>query len=215
METFFGLIVSLLEKLSLKRVALFGLLVAFLVGGYFLYFYTPVIGDRVLSNISSRELRVITPAAEKAIDAFMTKHSNTAVYLTVLKFNFHTNTRTPIYRSFNNDDVKKIIFERLKGGDGSLPLFIRDDVSNNDQMISIIQGETVCDPFSAGGLARVWPDLSNRFEMSCRVPVPPAFGGGVRGYIVVHSSRMLKSYELETFRLDLKLLATQVNNTAK
>lgn len=210
METFFRLAISLLDKLNLKRVILFGLLTTMALMAYYAYYYAPEIGDRYLTNIRAKELTVVKPGAQKSINSFMSKHHSTAIYLTVMKFNFLANMRAPIYHEFNNDDVKQDVFKRLNGGDGAIPLFIKDDIENNDQVISIIQGETICNTFSAGGLGRVWPDMVKIFAMSCRVPVPPA-AGGVRGYVAVHMNKILSGYELESFKLDLRLLANDLH----
>jgi hypothetical protein len=153
----------------------------------------------------------LSPAGEDSVANFMYKWRSSAVYLTVLRFEHAKNTRVPIYRFFNDDAVKKIITDRLNGGDGALPMFIANDNSNNNQMISVIQGEMTCGPFEGGGLARVWPDLVKTFTISCRVPIPPGFGGAI-GYIVVHFKQPeLRSYEFEAMKIDLAGLAIALN----
>ena len=141
----------------------------------------------------------------------MKKYNGNASYMTILRLEHAKNTRVPIYRAYNDDDVRVVVTKRLNGGDGALPMFIKDDVSNNNQMITIIQGEMVCDPFDAGGLSRVWPDLTTRFTRSCRVPIPPGFGG-VRGYIVVHfKGPPMRSYEWDAMKIDLMDLAVKIH----
>lgn len=152
----------------------------------------------------------MTYQMELDADAFMRKYQTSAAYLTILKLDHTRNTRTPIYRAFNRKDVKEAVTTRLNGGDGALPMFIKDDNSNNNQLITIMQGELTCDPFSAGGLSRVWPDLIKRFTISCRVPIPPV-PGQVRGYIVVHLDETPRPYEMETIKRDLQDLAKKMS----
>lgn len=153
----------------------------------------------------------LSRASRDLVESFMYKHRVSASYLTVLRFDFPKNTRVPIHRFFNDEDVKKVVLERLNGGDGALPIFIRDDVSNNNQIINLLHGEMDCSPFEAGGLSRVWPDLVQRFTVSCRVPIPPGFGGPT-GYMVLHMKKPeQRAYEFEAMKIDLLGLAIALN----
>lgn len=213
MEKIFELIGPILEKATFKRVLSFGLLIAFGLAGYIGFKHASPLGEVLLGSVSyeHRLPTELTPAAEQKVAIFMKKHKE-VIYLTVLQFQFEKNTRLPIHRSFNNDNLKKLIYERLNGGDGALPMFIKDDISNNTQVISILTGETRCDPFTGGGLARVWPDLANQLTLSCRVPMPPVFGESIRGYIVVHITRELSSFETEVLKLDLAILSKEIED---
>lgn len=211
MEKILLLISSIFEKISIKKVLTFGLFIIFLLSGWIGYLYAPTAINESAMLIGSKELKELTKESKQSADAFMKKHKSSALYMTVLRFEFSKNTRMPIYRNFNNADIEKLIMDRLNGGDGALPIFVKGDHSNNDQMISIMQSEYRCDPFSGGGLARVWPDLVPRFTISCRVPIPPAFNSGTRGYIVVHFNKELTQYEMDAIRIDLLLLAKTIH----
>lgn len=212
MEKFLASLVPILEKATFKRVLSVGLLIMFGLIGYIGYKQAPALGELFISSGSeNKQLIHIPPESEQTINIFMRKHKE-VVYLTVLTFKFEKNTRLPIYRAFNSDELKKIIYERLNGGDGALPMFIKNDPSNNAQIIALITGETHCDPFTGGGLARAWPDLANKLTMSCRVPIPPVFGNNIPGYMVVHVTKKLTDYEVEVLKLDLVLLAKTLND---
>lgn len=156
----------------------------------------------------------LTSANEDAVAAFMYKWKSSASYMTVLRFDYSRNTRVPIHRFFNDEEMRTILMDRLNGGDGALPIFITNDNSNNNQMITIIQGEMTCGPFVDGGLSRVWPDLAKTFTVSCRVPIPPGFGGAI-GYIVVHFKQPeLRPYEFEAMKIDLMGLSIALNISA-
>lgn len=216
MEKILAAIAPILEKATFRRVLAVGLLILFSLIGYIGYKYAPAIGSLLFtpSKSGNRPLTQIPPESEQAINIFMKKHKDVG-YLTVLIFQFEKNTRLPIYISFNSEELKKIIYDRLNGGDGALPIFINNDYSNNEQIISIIMGETRCSPFTGGGVARVWPDLANRITLSCRVPIPPVFGNNIPGYMVVHVTKKLNDYEVEVLKLDLILLSKtiyEINN---
>jgi hypothetical protein len=212
MDKIFTAFASVLTKLTLKRVLLFGLLVLVSIAGYVAYTGVDKIAARLLpSVVGPLPFMSLSEESQLAAHAFMKKYNGTASYFTALRLDHPKNTRVPIFRIFNDDDVRVIVMQRLKGGDGALPMFIKDDISNNNQMITIVQGEMVCDPFDAGGLSRVWPDLTTKLTRSCRVPIPPGFGG-VRGYIVVHfKGPPMRPYEWDAMRIDLMNLAVKIH----
>jgi hypothetical protein len=210
METFLTTLSTLLKYATFKRVLTIGLLIIFLLAGYIGYRQAPAIANLFTSN-GSRPFVFIPTESEAVIGVFMKKHTEVA-YLAVVTFKFEKNTRLPIYRTFNDEEIKKFIYERLNGGDGAIPIFIKNDESNNNQIISIISGETNCAPFSAGGLSRSIPESIPKFHTSCRAPLPPVFGDGIRGYVVAHvNGKMLSTYEIEVLKLDLILLSKLLN----
>lgn len=201
-----------IEKIISNKLFKIFLFIGILAGVF--YFGLPPLIDYVKGG-KQVEFSSLTSEAEETIAVFMRKYSDSVMYLTVLRFDFPRNTRIPIYRAFNNEDIKKIIYDRLKGGDGALPMFIAGDNSFNNQTIATMQGELRCEPFSNAGLSRVWPDLVPKFTISCRVPIPPAFDGGIRGYIVVHLNKTLTPYEMEALKLDLMVLGTTIYKMIK
>lgn len=215
MEKFLKSLSDLLKVTTLRRVVLVIFLLLASLAMYMVYANTENISSYIFSKDDyPPELTTITPQSEALIKSFMSKHNGTVIYLTVLRFDFPRNTRTPIYRSFNSDELKKLVYDRLKGGDGALPIFIKNDKTNNDQIITLVHGEVACDPFTGGGLARVWPDLESKLKISCRIPIPPIFGS-VRGYIVIHIIREMTPYELEAMKIDLKNLVIKIHEDNK
>jgi len=211
MDKILSSVARVLEKATFGRVLAVGLLILFGVLGYIGYSQSTNIGQIVFNKDDINQFVNLPPISQQAVELFMKKHKS-VVYLTVLTFKFEKNIRLPIYRSFNSNELKSIIYTRLDGGDGALPIFIKNDQSNNNQMISIITGEITCDPFTGGGLARVWPDLEKRLTMSCRVPIPPSFGDLIQGYMVAHVAQPLTPYEVEVLKLDLILLAKTLHS---
>lgn len=205
---------KLLDKVTPGRVLLIGLLIAFAVLGWVGYQNSDKIGAKYLTPGFKGKTELVTLSAHStsAIDKFMQKYPDTVSFLSVLKFDFSTNTRTPIYRAFNDGDVRLIVEQQLKGGQtGVAAIFVKYDEGNNNQMISLIQGEFSCAPVGEGGVVRVFPNALNKFKFSCSVPIPPAFGGGgARGYIAVHFTNIPSKYQLEQIKLDMMTLAMYI-----
>jgi hypothetical protein len=215
MNKMFQVLMKVLDKVSAKHLGLAVLLVAIPSLGYIAAttdFKAPRSVTRI--EVAGEPALRMTPKTIELAEAFMAKYHGSAVYMTILQFEFQKNTRTPFYRNFNDKVTEDIVMGRLKGGSGALPIFIENDGSNNNQMIKIIQGEYFCEPFNAGGLARVWPDLNTVFTVSCRVPIPPGFGSS-RGYIVLHFKEpKLRDYEMDAVKVDLMNLANMIDKTS-
>jgi hypothetical protein len=202
---------KLISQLTWMRIAMLATVVALGIGGYGGYAYIKELQTQpqLLGGSSLAPAAVdITDESRRLVAEFMNRYPNVA-YLTVLKMDFGHNLRTPILRHFNDKKLEEFVYKKLDGGDGSLPIFLRDDAKNNNQMITIIQGGIICDDFKNGGLARVWPELVGQLAVSCRITIPPAFSL-IRGYIVVHLTEQPRAYELEKLQLDLADLAQRL-----
>lgn len=198
-----------LDKLTIRRSLAIGILSVFIGLCVVTYHKHELMLQAIFPSIVPSELR---DSEKELVAQFMIKYPEVS-YATVLRFEFQRNTRIPIHRAFNDKDVEEIVIGRLQGGDGALPIFIEDDGPNNNAMIKIIQGEMICNPFKDGGLARVWPDLVKRFTISCRTVIPPGFGSGAHGYIVIHLDEPQSDYRHQTMRRDLNELAIGLDKT--
>lgn len=205
------------EKLTAGRVVLFGAMMTIILGSYIIFDQKEYIGQKFLTNqvIGTAKLTAVSPPSQRAIDLFMIKYQGQVGMLSVLSLDLGSNTRRSIYRAFNDRWIQQLVENEVRrGNDGSLPIFIRDNIGSNNQMISLIQGEFSCSPGKEGGLAKAYPVLEGRIVMSCRVPIPPAFGGGgARGYIAAHFITKMNSEALETLKLELMTLAMYIFNT--
>lgn len=215
MDKFFTLLISLLEKITLTRVLQVGLLIIFLLIGYIGYSYTPLMAESFSEKSHTKSLKILTKDDEIEVLSFMKKYKNYVVFLNILKFDFPRNTRISVYRAFNNDEIKQIVDSKLNEGNINFPIFFENDKTNNDQVINLIKGEMICSPFKDGGISRIWPDLNTKLLISCLMPIPPAFGVGVSGYIVVHLSSDMRPFEYEAMKLDLRLLAKYIHTNIK
>lgn len=215
MTKFLELLTPLIEKLTWAKVAMLACVVAIGLIGTVLWENREIVYSSVPPRVSaSPGLTTISEHSKGAIAAFMKQHEEVAM-ATVLSLDLVRNVRTPVYRAFNNPNVRRVVSgEITTGNDGTLPIFIRDAVESNNQMISLIQGEYSCSPVSQGGIVKVYPSLKNTIKLSCRVPIPPAFGGGgAKGYIAVHLDRDLETFELERLKIDVMTLAMFIFNT--
>lgn len=145
-------------------------------------------------------------ASRKLIEDFVKKYPEVGL-LTVIQADPVANRRSPVYRHFNSDDVKKSIESSYATGkDGSGPLFSADQVSN-EQVLSVLSGELRCEPVTEGMFAKLFPDLAaGAIVHSCRVPIPPSFSL-VGGWIAIHLKTWPPRGQLDAFKQDALILA--------
>jgi hypothetical protein len=201
-----------LDKLTLRKVVLLALTTLILVVGYISYAHSKIISDKLFgSKITAiKNISNVSPESKELIDLFMKKYRTKLLYLEVHRLEFKQNLRIPIYMKFNDRNLESLVYERLSGNEGTLPIFISDDTSSNNQMISVIQGEMSCDKFSNSGLSRNWPDLKSILVTTCSLGLPPAFGPDGIGYMSIHTSLPLSSFQLQSITIDFKLLSEQI-----
>jgi hypothetical protein len=198
-------------QLTWMRVLMLATVVTIGVGGYggYAHIQRQQLQPQLLGGSNLAPVAIdITDESRVIVAEFMRKYPQIN-YITLLKMDFGHNIRTPILRMFNDKELEAFVYKKLDGGDGSLPIFLRDDAKNNNQMITIIQGGLVCDEFANGGLARVWPELIGKLKWSCRVTIPPAYSL-IRGYIVIHLAEVPRAYEAETLQRDLAQLSQKL-----
>lgn len=214
MTKFLELIAPLLDKLSWSKVGMLAVITALALGSGLAWENREIIIQKPAPTfVPAPALKRVSPESARMISQFMKKHSEVALF-TVLSFDLSLNVRKPIFRDFNSNVVKAYIDQDASQGiDGSLPIFIRDNVKSNNQMISLIQGEYSCSPVGDGGIVKVYPGLKDVIKVSCRVPIPPAWSGGAKGYIAIHIDREIDQTQMEILKLDLMTLAMYIYNT--
>ena len=209
MTKFLELIAPLLDKLSWSKVAMVLVLVIIGIGGTALWENRQTIYEAAPrpDRFAGRNMTVLSDTSKEAVSQFLKKHSEVQ-FMTVLNMDFQKNLRTPIYRAFANPKIEAIVrgYE-VEGRTGVTPIFLTDAVANNNQMVSLINGEFSCSPFADGQLARIMPDLKPMITLSCRVPIPPSWSTGTMGYIVVHLSQPTDRGTLEYLKLELMALS--------
>ena len=144
--------------------------------------------------------------SRKLIEDFVRKYPEVGL-LTIIQADPVTNRRSPVYRHFNSDEIKKSIeLSYSQGRDGSGPLFSADQVSN-EQVLAVLSGELRCEPVTQGMFAKIFPDLTEGVVVhSCRVPIPPSFSL-VGGWIAIHLKTWPPQGQLDTFKQDALILA--------
>lgn len=213
MDKLIGLLAPILSSLTFVRVLLFGLLLSFTLTAWFAYQNSDQIATHYLSPgfADGGTLTALSDASIHELEKMLRKYPNLIEFAVVIRFDFSTNSRIPIARAFNNESMRR----EIEGSQlGIIPIFITSDLENNNQMISLIQGEFSCSTADSGGVMHLWPGIASKLSMSCRVPIPPAFGaGGSRGYIALHLKAVPDKFQLEAIKLDMMTLAMFIYNT--
>ena len=97
-----------------------------------------------------------------------------------------SNSRTVVYRTFNDPVIEKIIkstAEKIPDvGNGAL--FTSGDEASNIQVLAMLNGEFLCTPAS-GILVKAFPELGPHIEYQCMVPLPPAYNKAT-GWLTLH-----------------------------
>ena len=210
MTKFLELFAPLLEKLTWSKIAMLACLIVIGLAGTALWENRQAVYETAArpDKFSGDALATLSPQSVSAVNDFLKKHPEVH-FMTVLSMDFQRNMRRPVSRHFNNTKVKSIVSGyEASGTDGSTPIFLTDAVANNNQMVSLINGEFSCSKFEDGQLARLMPDLKPFVKLSCRVPIPPSWSTGTMGYIVVHLDN--GPQQLEVLKLDLMALSMYI-----
>jgi len=110
-----------------------------------------------------------------------------------------------VHRFFNSDSFEEL-FKRAdqeRPGSGDGPLFT-EDPANNAQVLAVVNGEFLCTDVTNSILVKQFPHIAKAIVLSCRVPLPPAFGKA-GGWFAMHM--MHEPTDLSTFKTDALTLS--------
>lgn len=210
MEKILTALSGLIKAVTIQRVTLTVALLAAMLALSVVYEGRGHIVESVFINKQSAGheiLEDLSPSSKEAINAFMNKHPEVAL-LSVVAIDLKRNQRVVVMRRFNDRALERNILaaEATKDYD-NLPVFMTDDVSNNNQMISLINGEYSCAATDKGGLAMTFPEKTKDLTISCRAPIPPAWSVGTVGYVSAHLHKEEDRASMDRLKLDLMTLA--------
>jgi len=145
------------------------------------------------------------------LDALVTRKSSYVIAGTAMGINIALNTRSVIYRVFNDKELELRIrtVDAREGID--LPLFSSNEIQNK-QVLSLLRGEFSCSRSpSIPGDSRYGSVISDKVTTTCRVPIPPAYGH-LMGYIVFFLSREPTDNEIDELRSDAYTISMAIYN---
>jgi hypothetical protein len=155
---------------------------------------------------------VMSPKSKAALEALVAGKDKYVISGAAVGINIPTNTRTIVYRYFNDKVIERAVRTAdTKEGD-TLPLFSSNE-GQNKQILSLIQGEFSCGKLITGGVNSRYAgaETFGKIVATCRVPIPPAYGHLI-GYIVFHLSRDPSEAEMEELRVEAYTLSMNIYN---
>lgn len=82
------------------------------------------------------------------------------------------------------------------------------DSRNTEQMVAMLNNEFKCVPTSETHYVRFFPELVNKYPVSCRIAVPPFFGE-FAGYITTILTRKPTAAEYDSLKIEMNRIAIE------
>jgi hypothetical protein len=207
-------LLSLAEKIirviSLKNVLIWTIASFFLIVGYAIFESR---GD-ILSYLTERPSAAIatsgftvTSSVRNRAQRFVDRE-DLVVGMVILTADIRNNRRIPVFWYSDDAYVSKQLDSTFTGRFGGVPLFTSDD-KNNASVVSAINAEFTCSPFDESGMSILFPNLSNRFPVVCKVSVPP-FYGKFAGYIIVALQQAPNATEVDLIKAETTDLSNEI-----
>ena len=128
--------------------------------------------------------------------------------ITVLNTDIRSNRRIPLYWYSDDNSLQKSLDGLFVNKYGGIPLFTSDE-KNNQNIVSVINGEFSCSSYKDGGNTAMFPGLENRLPYVCRVSLPPYYGQ-FSGYLTVTMNRIPTAEELITIKSEALSISTEM-----
>lgn len=196
---------KIIAWLNLKKVFLLGTIAFGAIALYTAYEQRA----RIISVVTHQEKAKFAVSTEMQ-DRIKVLVMNSALIMTVtvLSADLKVNERDIVYR-FSDSAVLNELWEKQFREHGSAqPIFTKDS-ENNSQMVSVVNGEFSCHPFSKTVNQQLVPDAGKLTAMICRISLPPYYGE-FSGYLTFSLARVPSDLELYTIQLEAKKMANEI-----
>ncbi len=126
----------------------------------------------------------------------------------VLSANIRNNLRVPIFWHSDSENIQRNLDELYKGKNSRIPLFSSDQ-KNNEEIVSVINGEFTCTAFDDAVNAAIFPKFKESFPFICRTSLPPYYGQ-FSGYIAFALRDLPDSTALDRIKSESITIATEI-----
>lgn len=132
------------------------------------------------------QLVKIEPSSETKLKINETADKFPAVVagIQIVNVNFRNNTRTSAYFAINEPNLKQASQDYQQSSLAASPIF-NDDETNNQRIVSLINGDFICTPFKHSLAAQIYPKAINSVNTICSVGIPPHYGK-FSGYLNIY-----------------------------
>ena len=207
-EKALSFIEDIIDTLTFKRIALIALLSVIGLVFYVLYENRTAIVNMLVRPDSALENPNVTSwvLSENSKASLQNLAKMAVLFIAVTDADLKQNRR--IVRYYYLDSAIKPGPEALKIL--TVPQAVFDyDPKNTAQMVAILGNEFRCDPFRDTIYFRYAPEFENRIPTICRLAIPP-FVGQFVGFITVGTSKEMTKQELDSIRLEVSRIATEI-----
>lgn len=207
---------DIVKHLTWLRLILYVVAVVFAISAYTVWENRQNLFNRASISLNSTVddfiLEPPTKVGQGIIADFMKQHPD-VVMLSIFDANPIDNTRTVIYRTFNDPKLRVYIDARVVEtphvGDG--PLFTAD-TENNKHVLAILNGEFGCSDIRTTSMfARAYPEAAERAPYQCRIPLPPSFGKAT-GWFAIQLAHAPNGDAYEQLKIEALLMSLNYYN---
>lgn len=128
--------------------------------------------------------------------------------ITVLTADLKINERDIVFR-FSDSAVLNELWEKQFSERGSAQPIFTKDTENNNQMVSVVNGEFSCHPYSKTINQLLVPEAAKLTAAVCRISLPPYYGE-FSGYLAFSLNQPVSDVELYSLQLEAKRLANEI-----
>lgn len=204
----FSLLGKIIRVISLKNVIIWVLTAIVLVVGVTLLENRHTIYKRMTDGGDVIQTGSVLRVSETSQNHAKAVVENTEVVSAVVVWNadIRNNKRTPVFW-FSSDMSLMKQLDAFYTARPHFPLF-GNDLANNENVISIINGDFACTPYARGN-ASSFPGLAVRTPWVCRASLPPYYGQ-FSGYVTLSLSREPTADEVTALKGDTNGIATEI-----
>lgn len=204
----FSLLGKIIRVISLKNVIIWVLTAIVIVVGVTLLENRHTIYKRMTDGGDVIQTGAVLRVSETSQNHAKAVVDNTEVVSAVVVWNadIRNNKRIPVFW-FSNDMGLMKQLDTFYTARPHFPLF-GNDLANNENIISIINGDFACTPYARGN-ASSFPSLAVRTPWVCRASLPPYYGQ-FSGYVTLSLSREPTADEVTALKGDTNGIATEI-----
>jgi hypothetical protein len=162
----------------------------------------------ILYNVIAYEKPFITLNPDTIVKIDMFLHSNpTYRGIQVMSMDLSKNSRHMVFSHLETNELQVMYTNYVTGRISQImPIFTNNNEENNARMISIINHEFVCTPFSESTLYKNMPMGASYISTICATSIPPSYGNFV-GSIHLFLSKPPTDMEKAIVRMHIKELS--------
>lgn len=204
-----GILQQFLNRLSWRKLSQLAALI-FMVSSTWAVF---VARDQIMDYLKRDKIEARSPSFKKLTLETIKEINQSASKADIVSgvsvniVNFQKNAKYIVFMEGYHKDMKDV-FSRYSTLELELPIFTQNTLQNR-VMVDLINGEFVCNSYTATGLGVEMPDAAKYAVHVCSSGIPPYYGKFI-GSVNVFLTRTPTTEEIDQLRVLVKHLSTTV-----